>query len=37
MSTFEIGFLSFVVASFGAFAVVLAATAWHCRDRGDAG
>jgi hypothetical protein len=37
MSTFEIGFLTFVVGSFGAFAVVLAVTAWRCRDRGDAG
>jgi hypothetical protein len=33
MSAFEIGFLSFVVACFGLFAVVLGGTAWYCRDR----
>ena len=33
MPIFEIAFLGFVVASFGLFALVLAGTAWYCRDR----
>ena len=32
MPIFEIVFLGFVVASFGIFALVLAGTAWYCRD-----
>lgn len=33
MSTVEIGFLSYFVGGFAVFAVVLAVTAWRCRDR----
>jgi hypothetical protein len=33
MSAFEVAFLTLVVTSFGLFALVLAGTAWHTRDR----
>jgi hypothetical protein len=37
MSAFEIGFLSLFVTGFGLFALVLAGTAWYCRDPGSEG
>jgi hypothetical protein len=33
MPVFDIVFLSFVVACFSLFGIVLAGTAWYCRDR----
>jgi hypothetical protein len=32
VSAFDTGFLSFVIASFGLFAVVLGGASWYCRD-----